>query len=207
MLKKNTHPLYPAFFYSIAIHTLAISGLGKILFFPEGTRPSIPQSGIAVNLSASRHTNPESSSGKISTPKAISPLPAGPITGTQSADPSDLRADQSPLNVNSLDWSNLRKKIQDHLDYPLSLRRQRIQGIVKVKITLNSQGALEQVLVIQSSGYAELDQLALEAVRRTNPIPLPLDFQATTRNSIDKAPVKFQLSLPIEFTLHSIHSN
>lgn len=49
--------------------------------------------------------------------------------------------------------------------YPVASRRRREQGIVMLKVRVSPAGEPEQVLVDQSSGYAELDEAALNIVK------------------------------------------
>lgn len=86
-------------------------------------------------------------------------------------------------------YANLiRDRISSFLSYPLSLKRRGIQGRVNLKITLSPLGALQNCQIEQSSGYPELDQLALQAVADASPfekipsgqslsLKLPIDFK------------------------------
>lgn len=50
--------------------------------------------------------------------------------------------------------------------YPESARRQGIEGTSVLKMFITAQGQVEDVRVERSAGYGELDQAAMEAVRR-----------------------------------------
>ena len=83
----------------------------------------------------------------------------------------------------------VRAKIESELRYPISLRRRHITGLVNLKISLNPDGTIAGLELAQSSGAPELDQLALESVRKSAPFPptamsdgrltldLPIDFK------------------------------
>ena len=50
--------------------------------------------------------------------------------------------------------------------YPEAARRQGIEGTVLLKMHITEQGRVEEVQVERSAGHQELDQAAMEAVRR-----------------------------------------
>lgn len=84
-------------------------------------------------------------------------------------------------------------QIEASLDYPLSIRRRKIQGKVTLKMGLDSQGQVESLSVAKTSGYPELDQLALEAVSRAKPF--------VCLSEKEKMTGKLSLSLPVDFKL------
>lgn len=64
-----------------------------------------------------------------------------------------------------------RKKIEriGNLNYPDEARRQRIYGHLRLLVTINRDGTLHEVQVLESSGQALLDQAALRIVRLAAP--------------------------------------
>ena len=76
--------------------------------------------------------------------------------------------------------------------YPESARRRGIEGTVLLKMRITAQGRVEDVQVIRSAGYPDLDESAMEAVRRWR-------FEPARRNGAPVAedavllPVVFQL--------------
>ena len=76
--------------------------------------------------------------------------------------------------------------------YPESARRRGIEGTVLLKMRITAQGRVEDVQVVRSAGYPELDESAMEAVRRWR-------FEPARRNGAPVAedavllPVVFQL--------------
>jgi protein TonB len=50
--------------------------------------------------------------------------------------------------------------------YPATSRRQGEEGTVRVKVLVDERGRPQEVAVAQSSGFARLDEAALQAVRR-----------------------------------------
>jgi protein TonB len=66
------------------------------------------------------------------------------------------------------DW---RKKVEriGNLNYPEDARRQQIYGSLRLMVSINSDGSLYDVLVLQSSGQPLLDQAAQRIVRLAAP--------------------------------------
>ncbi|TLS68739.1 energy transducer TonB [Mariprofundus erugo] len=69
----------------------------------------------------------------------------------------------------------IKTRIRQHLEsfkyYPASARRRGIEGQVDVGFTLSRNGTAEHITVLQGSGYAMLDQAALQTVLRAQPFP------------------------------------
>ena len=97
--------------------------------------------------------------------------------------------DSSPLGEDQHFLSQLKIKLQQNLDYPLTLRKKGIEGTVVIQFTLDEQGNALNTSVTQSSGFLELDQLALKAIEKSSPF------------SRQKKMGKLKLSLPIQFKI------
>lgn len=78
-------------------------------------------------------------------------------------------------------------KIERNKRYPPLARRNGIEGMVKVKFSIDQNGALLGLAIERGSGFELLDQEALSMVRRASPFPPP------EKN--------FELSLTIVFRL------
>lgn len=76
--------------------------------------------------------------------------------------------------------------------YPNAPRARRQAGIVQVRVSVAGDGSLLALSLEHSSGYALLDQAALDTLRRAAPLPEVPDDRAT--------PV--ELSFPVEFFMH-----
>lgn len=78
---------------------------------------------------------------------------------------------------NSMDTTSeiINQRIRRHLEsfkyYPASARRRGIEGEVDVGFTLGRDGTADHITVLQGSGYAMLDQAAMQTVRRAQPFP------------------------------------
>lgn len=75
--------------------------------------------------------------------------------------------------------------------YPESARRKGIQGITEIKIHVLSDGSVAEVVVARSAGHPELDEAALEAVKRWR-------FEPARRGA---EPVAIWALIPIRFRI------
>jgi protein TonB len=75
--------------------------------------------------------------------------------------------------------------------YPLMARRRGEQGHVLLQVTVSETGQAVIVVVLQSSGYALLDQSAVRAVKNWQFVPATANRQAVTAEV--KIPVRFIL--------------
>jgi protein TonB len=76
--------------------------------------------------------------------------------------------------------------------YPESARRRGIEGTVLLKMRITAQGRVEDIQVVRSAGYPELDESAIEAVRRWR-------FEPARRNGTPV--VEDAVLLPVVFQL------
>lgn len=68
-------------------------------------------------------------------------------------------------------WERVRAKLEESKWYPASARRRGIEGDVELGFSLNREGYAKQASILIGSGYAMLDQAALETVKRAEPFP------------------------------------
>lgn len=78
-------------------------------------------------------------------------------------------------------------------EYPPMARRRGEQGRVLLRVTVSETGQATVVLVSQSSGYALLDQSALQAVKNWQFVPARFNNHAVTA----------EVTVPVRFTLES----
>jgi periplasmic protein TonB len=79
------------------------------------------------------------------------------------------------------------------LVYPLAARRQRLEGLVHVRVHVDEQGRPKEVVVALSSGHDVLDAAALQTVHATR-------FKPYTENGVAKP---FLVLMPLSFELES----
>jgi periplasmic protein TonB len=75
--------------------------------------------------------------------------------------------------------------------YPESARSRHIQGRVKVKFVLLADGSLGDVQIVKSSRHKNLDEAAVNAVKKAAPFPKPPSF-------LFKTPVTLQVNILFE---------
>ena len=92
----------------------------------------------------------------------------------------------NPSN-NQYDFASIRAQIVSHLSFPSAARRMGMTGKIIVSFLLREDGGVENILVVQSSGYEMLDDHVVSTIRATAPFSKP--------------PARVQLVLPIVFHL------
>lgn len=65
----------------------------------------------------------------------------------------------------------VRSKVQRYFRYPKSAERAGIAGTVTVSFTISASGGVASARIVKGSGSPELDEAALNAVRRAEPFP------------------------------------
>ncbi|MDI2091407.1 energy transducer TonB [Commensalibacter oyaizuii] len=73
--------------------------------------------------------------------------------------------------------------------YPVAARRRHEQGIAQIGVHVLPTGAIDQISIVESSGYADLDQAAVQAVKAVK-------CEAASDQPIIKTVI------PVTFTLH-----
>ena len=79
----------------------------------------------------------------------------------------------SPLPVNiereflDAHLGEIRSLLLQHLKYPPNARRLKMQGEVRVSFLLNTDGSVENIKVVQSSGFDILDEDAMRLIEKT----------------------------------------
>jgi len=139
------------------VHQPAFVAPLQAVFLPEATQPEEqPEVKIKPDIEqpvASDQPPPEVQFDEPVTPPAEVPIPASAnaVTGTQQqgAPAKDLKT------ANRVDPT-----------YPPASRRAGEQGTVRLKVLVDTNGRASNVEVTQGSGFARLDQAAVEAVRK-----------------------------------------
>ncbi len=120
----------------------------------EATRVESPTAGTSQNL-----------------PPVVEPVQQAPIqqAAIQHTPPQ-------PQSSRKVDYGWLVEALSDRVGqfkkYPFIARTNRWEGLVVLRATINHEGKLVDVAVIQSSGHALLDQDAMEVMRKSCPLHL-----------------------------------
>lgn len=65
----------------------------------------------------------------------------------------------------------IREKIEKNKEYPFIAKIKNIEGTVKVTFSIQPNGEISEIKIIESSGYEILDEAAVLAIKRCNPFP------------------------------------
>ncbi len=110
-------------------------------------------------------------------------------TQAKSAPSRESRASKAPT-ISPARWqSRVMAWLNRHKRYPRGARSRREEGVVRVSFAINESGSVISARVTRSSGNSELDQAALDMLRRASPVPAPPP--GVGRN----------IALPVEFSL------
>lgn len=122
---------------------------------------------------------------RTSTPPGETWTPPGnsDIPQERSASPgsnAELPGDIS-LNTTAWDWApwlgEFRRKLLANWSAPIGYRLGMTHGFTVMRLTINPDGTLEQLDVLDERGHEALKRSSLDAVGRTRPFqPLPVDF-------------------------------
>lgn len=122
-------------------------------------------------------------------PGAVPPAPVSPAprNATAAAREPGAAAHQAQQRYAKEHFAYIRELITGRLVYPAMARRMNWSGKTTVAFTIDENGSVHALKVVESSGYQILDKSALEAVRNVAPFPEP--------------PVRTRIVIPISFTM------
>ena len=185
------------FAVACALHALAVVCTGSMLALrPANMVPSFQQgdSAVALTLIASPPSPP------TSTPESMEPVLTRPG--------SDFKIDQDMPEVarkpepsqETNDVDALTKGVESSLQplvgirpvYPLGSRIRGEEGVVTLKALVDGEGRAITVTVVDSSGYAALDNAAVEALQKTRFVSARKDGRADERETTVR--IRFRLT-------------
>ena len=88
--------------------------------------------------------------------------------------------------------AKLKKWTYKELNYPTRSLQKNEQGIVRLSVTVNREGMLQEISVSEESEYARLTKAAIKAVEKSEPYPAMPD---------EVSGYEFQFSMPIVFRI------
>ena len=144
-------------------------------------RPEVARAFASVAQPAKQSSVTAERDSIASSPEADAGVPLGAVLGDQESSRSfDLRV---------LDW------LARYRTYPLEARRARIEGVVRLRVTLMADGRLVDAHVEQSSGHPLLDRAALDLLARAS--PLPDDFASGRTGQVElQLPIVYRMRAP-----------
>lgn len=128
---------------------------------------------------------------------AVEPARAQPVESAPAAEAPVAVQSPAPAPDPALEDGyrvRIRQAVDEHKHYPRMARRLGLDGRVVVAFTVEADGRLAGVRVVESSGSELLDEAALEAVRKAAPFP---SFPA----GIERR--RWDFTLPLSFSLDS----
>ncbi|MER3424225.1 MAG: hypothetical protein C4293_14395 [Nitrospiraceae bacterium] len=121
---------------------------------------------LVARTKPTQHTSPLASVHEQDATQSAHEQPAAVTTPTQSV----------PAPRPDYGWHALRRKIEQLKRYPSKARLNRWEGTVVVRAVIGENGHCSELTMERSSGYDELDQAALELLRRAFPISLQYEL-------------------------------
>ncbi len=149
-----------------------------------------------------RKTAPKSAPSKEASAEAAQPIPPDTRTEAQSVQAADASGGSAaaasaapPLDGQAVDLYS--QQLMDHIrryrGYPLSARRDHVEGQVILHFVMDREGHVLDAYIERSSGAPSLDAEALATISRAQPLPtIP-----------DALPNRLSLTLPVTFHLQS----
>lgn len=156
---------------------------------PEPERPpeSEPPKELPPELDALKLPDPQPERPPLETPKVAPPKeepPPRPHVAASAPAPA-VAPRQARVDAKDVLPADFKPK------YPEGARKRNEQGLVLMEIALNERGRAEGVKILSSSGFHELDEAAVKAVRVTKFKPARADGKA----------VRATVRLPVNFVL------
>lgn len=98
--------------------------------------------------------------------------PAPPAVRAEQAGAPPLLQDAQPSGPSVEErLDEIRRRLQDALDYPPIARRLELEGTAWLRFEIDRRGAPHGVEVVRSSGHDVLDRAARRTVDRAGPLP------------------------------------
>lgn len=128
---------------------------------PAAASEPLPRPAAEVPRSEERPLPPDPAAARLPEPEPERPVAPPPqVRPTAAEAPRQARVDAPP-----------RPKRTIRPDYPSGARQRGEQGDVMVEIRVNAEGTVDRVRIVSSSGYPELDEAAMRAVRAARFVP------------------------------------
>lgn len=155
---------------------------------PVQPPPNVPPPPVKANTPPPVTTAPKVEAAKVEAPKAVVPVVTqelSPITAAitpaeqkpeapskpPSPEPPPVAIDTQQLKAEY--GALLAQEIAKHKQYPMLAKKTKQQGNVVLQVQITGLGKLIDAQVYQSSGYALLDNQAMDMVKKATPFSQP----------------------------------
>lgn len=151
-------------------------------------QPEEPDTPIADDKSeAKSKPEPERESESRQEPSEVASKAQQQSTGRASQERAGgTRGDAKSYFAKLMAW------LHQHKNYPPELKKEKVQGVVVIKFSINQSGEVISASIKTGSGHASLDQAALDMLERANPVPPIPEAMARER---------LTLAIPVEYSL------
>ena len=191
MIMKTVNELQVCFLLSLAFHSGLIGG-GLLNFQNPNKAP------FEVKFEVQEEILPRQY--EITEEKRIEKESAEPIIQQDLIEEISEKEDPKPEEIDEeLKRSLLRyqdsvkQKIQEEKKYPRKALRLRKEGTTRINFSLLSSGNIQGIRLLSSSGVTDLDEEAMDAVRRASPFrPFP--------QGLDKEELQFEIDIAFIIT-------
>lgn len=158
---------------------------------PEPSPP--PPVATASEKKSPAPTPPETVQPKTTVTAEPAAVTTPAVQGTTTTNAENAQADAKRRGIENAYKNAVRVAILKQRKYPRQARRKRKEGTVRIAFQLTRSGAMNNLWVVQSSGVAQLDKAALDAVRKVKQFPaIPTDISREQWNF--ELPVSFKLA-------------
>jgi protein TonB len=154
---------------------------------PDRNLPPGPeQEAVQATPDVKEETRPPEETAEVALPEPEPPKPEPPAEEKQATAPPPVTAvanvsattagvdtPQRPSRAFLLWQSGLQAQIKRAERYPPNAAARREQGYVRISFTIDRNGHVLESHVLESSGFADLDQEFLAMVARAQPLPKP----------------------------------
>ncbi|MGD0106492.1 MAG: TonB family protein [Rhodopila sp.] len=117
--------------------------------------------------------------------------PLAEASSASPASPPQVVQQEEPARTDPNWLAGVSEWLRAHISYPEMARRLGRQGTVVVQITIGPDGHVLEVILVQSSGSALLDQAAEALMRTAHLPPFPPDMKLPQQNI--KLPIRYRL--------------
>lgn len=142
---------------------------------PEVAQPR-PRTG-AVEKPKPEPAQPKRSETKPVEKRAAEAPPAAAPSQIKAATTGAPAAPETTNGNRSLSPATWQARLMAHLErmkrYPPGARKRHEEGTAHVRFALDAEGNVQNVRLVRSSGFGELDAAVLDLVKRASPVPAP----------------------------------
>lgn len=169
----------------IFIWPVIISIIGHTALISVSSMIDLRQNVKAEQLFTVQLAQPQQAQAPEDTIKEKNPQPEKTSATSKSRPlPEGEREDTVDIGSDNVKYeaylAGVKKKIMRIWKYPAAAYAKSEEGVVVVKISIDSSGALAQTTILNPSGFTNLDSGTLQAVRAAAPyLPLPRQYELT----------------------------